>query len=59
MVIRAADDGKGFDLHAAKRSGGVGLENLEIRADIIGAELLIETAPGKGTSYTINVPVNP
>jgi signal transduction histidine kinase len=58
VVIRAADDGKGFDLESAKKTPGVGLENLEIRADIIGAELLIETAPGEGTSYTINVPVS-
>ena len=57
IVLRAVDDGKGFNLEEARARRSLGLDDLELRASIVGAELLIETAEGKGTSYTINLPV--
>lgn len=55
IVIRAADDGIGFNLDEARKRSGMGLQNLHIRADLLGAELMIDTAPGQGTSYTIQL----
>ncbi len=57
LVISATDNGIGFDLHEAKKGTGLGLENLELRAEMIGAQLLIDTEPGKGTAYTIKLPL--
>jgi signal transduction histidine kinase len=48
-----ADDGRGFDLAAGRASGGSGLANLASRAAEIGAELDIQSNPGKGTGVTL------
>lgn len=42
-----SDNGRGFDPDTVVRKG-LGLKNLESRAKMIGAELNIQTAPGKG-----------
>ena len=47
MLLRQPDDGRGFD--PAARSGGNGLGNMQVRAQKIGGELMIETRPGGGT----------
>jgi signal transduction histidine kinase len=46
MVI--SDNGKGFDLN--KQGSGNGLKNMRMRAEEIGARILIESAPDKGTT---------
>lgn len=51
MVIE--DDGKGFDLESAERSGGMGLRSMRERARQIAAELTFKTEPGKGTTVSI------
>jgi signal transduction histidine kinase len=48
-----ADDGAGFDLAAARRSGGLGLHGMEERAAEIGARLEIESAAGSGTRVRV------
>ena len=58
MEIR--DNGVGFDLPAKQTSissgSGVGLRSLYNRASIIGAELLVNSEPGKGTRISIKLP---
>ncbi len=58
--IRAAvrDDGKGFDPGAPQPSagGGRGLANLEQRARDLGGALAVRSAPGAGTSVTLEMP---
>ena len=49
MLIR--DNGKGFD--TSKESKGNGLKNMQRRAAEIGAKLLIESEPGKGTTIQL------
>jgi two-component system, NarL family, sensor kinase len=55
LVIYASDDGIGYDLHAIKERRGLGLQNLEIRARMIGASLRTESFPGKGTKHRIEI----
>jgi len=61
VVIK--DDGKGFNLAEVERSydrrGKLGLLNMRERAEMIGGRLSIESAPGKGTTITLNVPLPP
>ncbi|MCB1675857.1 MAG: hypothetical protein KDI01_06175 [Halioglobus sp.] len=43
------DDGVGFDRLAVQKAQGVGMRIMHYRANIIGAEFHIQSAPGKGT----------
>ena len=55
--LRVVDNGQGFDLAAADRtSPHWGLSNMRERAQAIGATLVINTAVGKGTSVTVQLP---
>ena len=45
------DNGKGFDSN--KITQGNGLKNMKKRAEEIGARLLIESEPGKGTTVQL------
>lgn len=47
LIIMVADKGKGFDLN--NKVTGLGLKNLESRAQIAGAKFRMKSAPGRGT----------
>jgi signal transduction histidine kinase len=49
------DDGCGFDLQQEKQ--GNGLRNIRVRAQALGAEVSISTAPGKGTKIALALPL--
>ncbi len=51
LILQLKDNGKGFDEHSVKR--GNGLNNMAIRAQRINGRLNISSAPGKGTSLTL------
>lgn len=52
------DNGKGFDKEMAKKgTGGMGLKNIKSRIEYIGGTLEIDTYPGKGTTYIIDIPI--
>jgi len=57
------DDGEGFDPVKVEQSydrrGKLGLLNMRERAEMIGGRLSIESAPGKGTTITLDVPLSP
>lgn len=60
FVLQITDDGTGFDAespitHAATR--GNGLVNMKRRAQAMKGVLTIETAPEKGTTVTLAIPV--
>jgi signal transduction histidine kinase len=55
--LEVRDDGVGFELTEAERSGGVGLRSLQERAARIAGELVIESAPGEGTSVKVRARV--
>ena len=50
--LLVSDDGKGFDPGTMARQGN-GLRNMKARAEAIGATLAVESAPGKGTTVTL------
>jgi signal transduction histidine kinase len=56
-TIRAvvADDGRGFDAGASRRDA-LGLVGMRERAVLVGGRLSIESAPGGGTTLTVEVP---
>lgn len=62
IVASAQDDGRGFDLAAVESNydqrGSLGLTNMRERAQLVGGSLNMASAPGKGTSIIIRVPLN-
>jgi signal transduction histidine kinase len=51
------DNGVGFDLSAPKTADrGLGLIGMRERAALVGANLQIESAPGKGTTVIVRAP---
>lgn len=61
--VTVRDQGIGFDpdrLHPGKDTGeGFGLFSIRERIGYIGGRLEIESCPGKGSSFSITVPVGP
>jgi signal transduction histidine kinase len=61
VELEIADNGRGFDLDDVRqpsRHGGLGLYGMRERAELLGANLAIESAPGKGTKVTAVVPLS-
>jgi len=54
--VEVRDDGKGFDVRAA-RGTSQGLSNMHERAALAGGELRIESGTGKGTTVRASFPV--
>lgn len=58
LLLMTADNGKGFDYFSKLRDNpGLGLRNLQSRAEVMGAELTCQSEPGKGTMYTFEIPI--
>ena len=59
LVVRVTDDGCGFDVAAIQAEPGArfGLETMRERAESIGGSLDVASAPGKGTTVSLAVPV--
>ncbi|MDI3409366.1 GAF domain-containing sensor histidine kinase [Streptomyces cavernicola] len=55
--LSITDDGSGFDTGAVRRAGRhLGLVSMKHRAGGVGGRLTVESAPGKGTTITMEVP---
>jgi signal transduction histidine kinase len=57
LFVETRDDGRGFELAAAQEKGGLGLQNITVRARMIGARLIVQSSPGNGTRYSIQLPL--
>jgi two-component system NarL family sensor kinase len=58
--MRITDHGTGFEPGAPARddgTSGYGLRSMTERAELIGGKLEVRSAPGRGTSVTVHVPV--
>ncbi len=55
LVITIRDDGQGFQLQGVER--GYGLRNMHDRARLLGGNLTINTAPGRGTTVILSAPL--
>jgi PAS domain S-box-containing protein len=51
------DNGKGFEPEKVKAKKGVGLSNIASRVQLFNGTINITTAPGKGCTLNINVPL--
>lgn len=58
LSFHAEDNGVGFDLyHVQAAENGLGLKNLRSRVAVMGGELQLEAAPGKGVNYYFEIPL--
>jgi len=56
VVTIVEDNGVGFDSHAVAQSGHLGLFGMQERAEMLGGTLVVESAPGAGTTVLVEVP---
>lgn len=54
-ILRIKDDGQGFTIDRSSSQNGFGLLGMAERADRIGAQLQIQSAPGQGTEISVFV----
>jgi len=59
LTIIVIDNGIGFDYAFAKAKNGIGLSNIETRAQLIGATATYHSAPGKGTQLKLTYTPQP
>jgi signal transduction histidine kinase len=57
LVLRIRDNGRGFDPADPSRSKSLGLLGMRERAAILGGQVKIASAPGKGTTVTAWIPL--
>jgi signal transduction histidine kinase len=57
--LHVRDDGIGVDSDRLERTGGMGVQIMRHRADLINAELRIERAPSGGTQVSVGFPCRP
>ncbi|PYQ79276.1 MAG: PAS sensor protein, partial [Acidobacteria bacterium] len=59
LSLIVEDNGVGFDLSSVGSiGGGVGLLGMRERAALVGADLQIESTPGRGTTVIVRVPAH-
>ncbi len=60
-VLTVEDEGKGFEMPSRTDeltlAGKLGLAGMQERAQLIGGKLSLQSAPGKGTTVTLEVPI--
>ena len=52
--VHISDDGRGFD---PKRARGLGILGMEERVKRLGGEFTVDSAPGRGTAITAELPL--
>jgi len=55
--LEIADTGVGFDPSPGSPAAGYGMLSMAERADLVGGTLQVRSAPGRGTTVTVTVPV--
>lgn len=56
LTLEVSDDGTGFDTDSHHE--GMGLTNTRDRVEAVGGEMLVSSSPGKGTSVSVEVPLD-
>jgi two-component system, NarL family, sensor kinase len=61
FVLQVEDNGVGFDVEKKRShtssSSGIGLKSMTNRASLIGAQISVQSQPGKGTSIQVELPL--
>jgi signal transduction histidine kinase len=55
VELEIVDDGIGFQPEAVRDHGGMGLDSIRERAEQLGGEVTIRSAPGEGTSIKVAI----
>jgi len=55
VILKASDDGRGFNPDQASAVGHFGMLDMRERAESLGSQLQIDSAPGRGTHIAIEV----
>ncbi|MEN9796921.1 MAG: hypothetical protein RL653_617 [Pseudomonadota bacterium] len=56
LLLSVKDDGRGFKMESSP-AGHYGLRNMQERAGRFGGSLVIDSAPGQGTTVSLSLPV--
>jgi signal transduction histidine kinase len=59
VSVSVSDDGTGFDPEAVRGKKRLGLVSLRERAALIGGTLKIKSSPGRGTTVSVEAPLEP
>ncbi|TLM95592.1 hypothetical protein FDY95_07355 [Hymenobacter jeollabukensis] len=59
LTIVVADNGRGFDAQALDQDAGIGLRNVQTRLVYLGGRAHFDSAPGHGTTITLEIPLTP
>jgi signal transduction histidine kinase len=57
LRLSTTDDGVGFDLAAPRPDHTLGMAGMRERAEGVGGHLLVESAPGRGTRVSADLPI--
>jgi signal transduction histidine kinase len=57
LIVELDDNGKGFNINQSNSYNGNGISNMKHRAKEIGADLFIQSAEGKGTRISFEMPI--
>jgi len=57
VVLEVRDDGAGFDPRAPRPEGSFGLAGMRDRAALLGGDVSVESAPGRGTTIVLRIPL--
>jgi signal transduction histidine kinase len=58
LVMTVSDNGRGISEEEVAGSRSLGIVGMRERAMLVGGELTLTGAPGKGTTVTLRVPLN-
>ena len=58
VTLTVSDDGVGFDPGTVANPTSFGLAGIHERASLLGATLLVRSAPGKGTTIAVRLPAD-
>ena len=58
LFVQVKDDGVGFNIGTVDRNQGIGLSNMQKRAELIGAEFSMKSKLSEGTELTLFIPVD-
>jgi len=56
LDIKYADDGKGFDIGQKLETESIGLKSIQSRVNFLNGKLTVESKPGEGVKYTMQIP---
>ncbi len=57
VSIHYSDNGKGFDIEEKMKNKSIGLTSIQSRVNFLGGKININSKPGRGTTYFINIPL--